>query len=234
LQVDNRRKNLVVLSGAGISAESGLKTFRDSDGLWEGYDVTEVATPRAWRRNPKLVLDFYNMRRQNVADAKPNAAHFGLAALEEDFNVTIITQNIDDLHERGGSTRVMHLHGEIFKMRSEYDEHRLYEIRSDMKLGDMDDHGHQLRPAIVWFEEPVPMIELAIPIVHKADIFVVIGTSLVVYPAAGLVHYVDPAVPKFIVDKRIPTTGPMENLYLIEKPATEGIAELTKLLQDIR
>ena len=222
-----------MLSGAGISAESGLRTFRDSDGLWEGYDVTEVATPRAWRRNPQLVLDFYNMRRKDVAQAKPNAAHIGLAALEKDFNVTIITQNIDDLHERGGSTRVMHLHGEIFRMRSEYDEQSLYEIRGDMKLGDIDDHGHQLRPAIVWFEEPVPMIELAIPIVHSADIFVVIGTSLVVYPAAGLLHYVDPATPKFIVDKRIPSTSPMENLFLIEKPATEGIEELTKLLQNM-
>ncbi len=223
----------MVLSGAGISAESGLRTFRDSDGLWEGYDVTEVATPRAWRRNPQLVLDFYNMRRRDVAEAKPNAAHIGLAALEKDFNVTIITQNIDDLHERGGSTRVMHLHGEIFRMRSEYDDQVLYEIRGDMKLGDLDDHGHQLRPAIVWFEEPVPMIELAIPVVHTADIFVVIGTSLVVYPAAGLLHYVDPATPKFIVDKRIPSTSHMENLFLIEKPATEGIEELTKVLQNI-
>lgn len=223
----------MVLSGAGISAESGLRTFRDSDGLWEGYDVTEVATPRAWRRNPQLVLDFYNMRRRDVAEAKPNAAHIGLAALEKDFNVTIITQNIDDLHERGGSTRVMHLHGEIFRMRSEYDDQVLYEIRGDMKLGDLDDHGHQLRPAIVWFEEPVPMIELAIPVVHTADIFVVIGTSLVVYPAAGLLHYVDPATPKFIVDKRIPSTSHLENLFLIEKPATEGIEELTKVLHNI-
>lgn len=229
-----QRKNLVVLSGAGISAESGLKTFRDSDGLWEGYDIQEVATPRAWRRNPQLVLDFYNMRRKNVADARPNAAHTGLAALEKDFNVTIITQNIDDLHERAGSSRILHLHGEIFKMRSDYDEHTLYEIRGDMKLGDLDDHGHQLRPAIVWFEEPVPKIEEAIPIVHSADIFVVVGTSLAVYPAAGLVHYVDPSTPKFIVDKRIPSTGPMQNLTLIEKPATEGIAELAKLLEAMR
>lgn len=229
-----QRKNLVVLSGAGISAESGLKTFRDSDGLWEGYDVREVATPGAWRRNPQLVLDFYNMRRQNVADANPNAAHIGLAALEKDFNVTIITQNIDDLHERAGSTRILHLHGEIFKMRSEYDEQTLYEIRGDMKLGDRDEYGHQLRPAIVWFEEPVPKIEEALPIVHAADIFVVVGTSLAVYPAAGLVHYVDPATPKFIVDKKIPSTSPMQNLMLIEKPATEGIAELAKVLETMR
>ena len=225
-----QRKNLVVLSGAGVSAESGLKTFRDSDGLWEGYDITEVATPGAWKRNPQLVLEFYNMRRRNVADAIPNAAHTGLAALENEYNVTIITQNIDDLHERAGSTRVLHLHGEIFKMRSEHDEHTLYEIRGDMKLGDTDRRGHQLRPAIVWFEEPVPKIEEAIPIIHSADIFVVIGTSLVVYPAAGLVHYVPKSTPKFIIDKKIPYTSPMENLTLIEKPATEGIAELARLL----
>src|SRR5688572_30863169 len=140
------KKKLVVLSGAGISAESGLKTFRDSDGLWEGYDVTEVATPRGWRKNPQLVLDFYNMRRKNVADANPNAGHIGLAQLEKDFDVTIITQNIDDLHERAGSTKVLHLHGEIFKMRSENDEERLFEIRGDIKLGDKAHDGHQLRP----------------------------------------------------------------------------------------
>jgi NAD-dependent deacetylase len=227
-----QRKNLVVLSGAGISAESGLKTFRDSDGLWEGYDVREVATPGAWKRNPQLVLDFYNMRRQNVADAIPNAAHAGLAALEKDYNVTIITQNIDDLHERAGSSRVLHLHGEIFKMRSEKDERTLYEIRGDMKIGDTDKKGHQLRPAIVWFEEPVPKIEEAIPIIHAADIFVVVGTSLVVYPAAGLVHYVAPHTPKYIIDKKIPYTSPMENLVLIEKPATEGVAELARLLAE--
>src|ERR1043166_8288190 len=142
------KKKIVVLSGAGISAESGLKTFRDSDGLWEGYEVTEVATPKAWRNNPQLVLDFYNMRRKNVADAKPNAAHYGLAELEKDFDVTIITQNIDDLHERAGSTKIIHLHGEIFKMRSEHDEELIYEIREDMKIGDIADDGSQLRPAI--------------------------------------------------------------------------------------
>lgn len=225
-----QRKHLVVLSGAGISAESGLKTFRDSDGLWEGYDVREVATPGAWKRNPQLVLDFYNMRRQNVAEALPNAAHTGLAALEKDYNVTIITQNIDDLHERAGSSRVVHLHGEIFKMRSERDEETLYEIRGDMKLGDLDKRGHQLRPAIVWFEEPVPKMEEAVLTVHAADIFVVVGTSLAVYPAAGLVHYVGRHTPKFIIDKKIPYTSPMDNLTLIEKPATEGVAELTRLL----
>ncbi len=224
------KKKLVILTGAGISAESGLRTFRDSDGLWEGYEVTEVATPRGWRKNPQLVLDFYNERRKNVADAKPNAAHVGLAELEKDFDVTIITQNIDDLHERAGSTNVLHLHGEIFKMRSERDETLISEIRGDIKLGDVAEDGAQLRPYIVWFEEPVPKIEEAVPIVYAADIFVVVGTSLVVYPAAGLINYVALETPKYIVDKKIPYTSPMRNLMLIEKPATEGVKELAKLL----
>lgn len=226
------KKKLVVLTGAGISAESGLKTFRDSDGLWEGYDVTEVATPRGWKKNPRLVLDFYNMRRRDVAAAKPNAAHIGLAELEKDFNVTIITQNIDDLHERAGSTNVLHLHGEIFKMRSERDEQLIYEIRGDINLGDKADDGSQLRPNIVWFEEPVPMIEEAIPFVYGADIFVVAGTSLVVYPAAGLINYVSAFTPKYIIDKRVPVTTNFPNLTAIEKPATEGVKELIKLLKN--
>ena len=231
--MSGRKKNLVVLSGAGVSAESGLKTFRDSDGLWEGYDVTEVATPRAWRKNPQLVLDFYNMRRRDVAAAKPNAAHIGLAELEKDFNVTIITQNIDDLHERGGSTRVLHLHGEIFQMRSEHDEHDIYEIRGDIRLGDKARDGGQLRPNIVWFEEPVPMMEEAIPVAYSADIFVVVGTSLVVYPAAGLVTYVSAMTPKYIIDKRVPFTKNFQNIIAIEKPATEGVKELLSLLQKL-
>ena len=227
------KKKLVVLTGAGISAESGLRTFRDSDGLWEGYQVTDVATPRAWRKNPQLVLDFYNERRKNVAEAMPNAAHTGLAALEKDFDVTIITQNIDDLHERGGSTRVLHLHGEIFKMRSERDESLIYEIRGDINLGDTAGDGAQLRPHIVWFEEPVPMIEQAVRMVYGADLFVVVGTSLIVYPAAGLINYVSPDTPKYIVDKKIPYTSPMPNLTLIEKPATEGVSLLTELLRQL-
>ncbi|MEO5563033.1 MAG: NAD-dependent deacylase [Chitinophagaceae bacterium] len=228
-----QKKKLVVLTGAGISAESGLKTFRDSDGLWEGYEVTEVATPGAWRKNPQLVLDFYNMRRKNVADAKPNAAHYGLAELEKNFDVTIITQNIDDLHERAGSTNVLHLHGEIFKMRGEIDEEFLYDIRDDMKLGDLAKDGSQLRPAIVWFEEAVPKIQEAIPLVNHADIFVVAGTSLVVYPAAGLVNYAATHVPKYIIDKKIPYTTGVSNLTVIEKPATEGVVELLNLLKSI-
>ena len=225
------KKKLVVLTGAGVSAESGLKTFRDSDGLWEGYNIEDVATPRAWRKDPKLVLDFYNYRRKNVLDAKPNAAHYGLAALEKNFEVTIITQNIDDLHERAGSTNVLHLHGEIFKMRSEKDHELIYEIKEDINIGDKAEDGHQLRPCIVWFEEPVPKIEEAIPVVRSSDIFVVVGTSLVVYPAAGLVNYAARHIPKYIIDKRIPYTSELTNITAIEKPATEGVKDLIELLQ---
>lgn len=219
-----------MLTGAGVSAESGLKTFRDSDGLWEGYDIEEVATPRAWRKNPQRVLDFYNYRRKNVLEAQPNAAHYGLAELEKDFDVTVITQNIDDLHERAGSTKVIHLHGEIFKMRSERNEELVYEIRGEIRMGDVAEDGGQLRPHIVWFEEPVPKIEEAIPVVRRAEIFVVVGTSLVVYPAAGLVNYAPWEIPKFIIDKRIPYTADLYNLTAIEKPATEGVKELLKMM----
>jgi len=224
------KKKVIVLTGAGISAESGLKTFRDSDGLWEGYNIEDVATPRAWRRDPQLVLDFYNMRRKAVIEAIPNAAHAGLAELEKNFDVHIITQNIDDLHERAGSTKVMHLHGEILKMRSEHDEELIYPIRTDINLGDKADDGAQLRPHIVWFEEAVPMIEYAVPLMYSADIFVLIGTSLVVYPAAGLVNYVRDNVPKYVLDRRIPSVGHFNNVITIEKPATEGIVELKRLL----
>jgi NAD-dependent deacetylase len=229
------KKKLVVLTGAGISAESGLKTFRDSDGLWEGYDVYEVATPRGWAKDPRLVLDFYNMRRRDVANAKPNAAHIGLAELEKDFEVTIITQNIDDLHERGGSTNVVHLHGEIFKMRDStamgYDDSMIYDIRGDIHLGDMAPEGGQLRPHIVWFEEPVPMIEVAADIASMADIFVVIGTSLAVYPAAGLLNCAPSGIPKFIIDKKIPQTRSVVNLAAIEATASEGVAILQEKLK---
>jgi len=224
------KKKLVVLTGAGISAESGLKTFRDSDGLWEGYNVYEVATPSAFAKNPTLVLDFYNMRRKDVAAAQPNEAHAGLAALEKVFDVTIITQNVDDLHERAGSSKVLHLHGEIFKMRSVKNAKIIYDIRGEINLGDLAEDGGQLRPHIVWFDELVPMIEDAIEVMTGADIFVVIGTSLLVYPAAGLINYAPPYIPKFIIDKTIPYTCTVNNLTPIEKPATEGVRELQKLL----
>ena len=228
------KKKLVVLTGAGISAESGLKTFRDSDGLWNGYNIEDVATPGAWRKDPKLVLEFYNMRRKDVAAAKPNAAHLILAELERDFDVHIITQNIDDLHERAGSTNILHLHGEIFKMRSVKDEELLYEIIEDINYGDTAEDGAQLRPHIVWFEEAVPMIEPAAALASIADIFVVVGTSLAVYPAAGLVNYAPRAIPKFIVDKRVPHTSSIYNLTAIEKPATEGMVELREKLRHLK
>ena len=224
------KKHVVVLTGAGISAESGLKTFRDGDGLWMGYNIEDVATPQAFKRNPQLVLDFYNMRRRDVAAAEPNTAHKGIAALEKDFDVTIVTQNIDDLHERAGSTNVLHLHGEIFKMRSCDDEELILEIRGDINLGDKATDGSQLRPHIVWFEEAVPLIPKAAAIMQSADIFVLVGTSLQVYPAAGLIDYVPYDVPKYIIDKKIPAVHKYENIIAIERSATEGVGELTKLL----
>lgn len=227
------KKNLVVLTGAGVSAESGLKTFRDSDGLWMGYNIEDVATPRAFKRNPQFVLDFYNMRRREVAAAKPNTAHAGIASLEKYFNVTVITQNIDDLHERAGSSHVLHLHGEIFKMRSADDEHLISEIRGDINLGDVATDGSQLRPHIVWFDEAVPMIPAAAVVMSKSDIFVLVGTSLQVYPAAGLIDYVEHTVPKYIIDKKIPPVYRFENIITIEKSATEGILDLLNYLSPI-
>lgn len=226
----DHKKHIVVLSGAGISAESGLKTFRDSDGLWMGYNIEDVATPRAFARNPKLVLDFYNMRRRDVAAAEPNTAHKALAALEDYYDVTIVTQNIDDLHERAGSTNVHHLHGEIFKMRSSKNEKLISEIRGDINPGDLASDGHQLRPHIVWFEEPVPMIEKAAAIMYEADIFILVGTSLQVYPAAGLIDFVPHHAPKYIVDKKIPAVRNIANIIAIEKPATEGMKEILTIL----
>ena len=218
------KKKLVVLTGAGISAESGLKTFRDSDGLWEGYDLEEVATPMAWRKNPELVLQFYNERRRNVLAAKPNEAHFTLARLEKQFEVIIITQNIDDLHERAGSSNILHLHGEILKMRSENDESLVYEIREDIHMGDLADDGSQLRPHIVWFHEPVPMIEKAALIAKEADLFAVIGTSLVVYPAAGLVDVAKPTAHIVVID---PSSPPIQSknkqVTFIQQNATTGV-----------
>jgi NAD-dependent deacetylase len=223
-------KKLVVLTGAGISAESGLKTFRDSDGLWEGYNVEDVATPEAFARDPELVLEFYNYRRRNVADAQPNRAHYVLAELEQYFDVQIITQNIDDLHERGGSTKILHLHGEIFKMRSSKNERLIYEIRGDIRLGNKAEDGAQLRPHIVWFHEPVPLIEKAAKISATADIFAVVGTSLVVYPAAGLVHCKPAGAPCFVVDKKLPELRGLGDITCIEEPATTGMDKLREML----
>ena len=223
-------KHIVVLTGAGISAESGLKTFRDSDGLWNGYNVYEVATPEGYKKNPKLVLDFYNMRRKEVAAALPNAAHTGIASLQQHFNVTVITQNIDDLHERAGSKNVIHLHGEIFKMRGEKDTNTFYEIKGDINLGDIAPDKTQFRPHVVWFNEQVPMIAKATEVISGADIFILAGTSLQVYPAAALIDFLPSDVPKYIIDKQPPYTPPRHNFHIIEKTATEGVGELVKML----
>ncbi len=222
------KKKIVVLTGAGISAESGLRTFRDSDGLWENYRVQDVATPGAWEKDMEMVLRFYNERRRDILAAKPNAAHYGLARLEEEYDVHIITQNIDDLHERAGSTQVMHLHGEIMTMRSVSDKRIIYEIRTDINKGDLAPDGGQLRPNIVWFQEEVPMIEYAIPVMQSADIFVLIGSSLAVYPAAGLLQFLPRHTPKYVIDKVVPEVS--HDIIPIEKPATEGIATLLELL----
>ncbi len=224
------KKHLVVLTGAGISAESGLKTFRDSDGLWMGYDVYEVASPQGWKKNPELVLDFYNQRRKEVAKALPNEAHKGIAALETNCNVTVITQNIDDLHERAGSKNVIHLHGEIFKMRSESDENTFYEITDDIGFGQKATDGSQLRPHVVWFGEPVPMIEEAAKVMASADIFILAGTSLQVYPAAGLIDLLPAGIPKYIIDNNPPYVPPHHNFTVIQRPATEGVEEVKKIL----
>jgi NAD-dependent deacetylase len=224
------KKNLIVLTGAGISAESGLKTFRDSDGLWMGYDVYEVASPQGWQKNPELVLDFYNQRRKEVAKALPNAAHKGIADLENDFNVTIITQNIDDLHERAGSKNVIHLHGEIFKMRSEKDANTFYEIKDEIHFGEKAPDGFQLRPHVVWFGEQVPLIEEAAKVLSTADVFILAGTSLQVYPAAGLIDFLPPGIPKYIIDKNPPFILPHHNFRVIKKPATEGVEEVKNIL----
>src|SRR6202012_442750 len=197
-------KKIVVLTGAGISAESGLKTFRDSDGLWEGYNIQDVATPEAWEWNPILVQDFYNMRRKSVLEAKPNAAHYALAQLEENFKVTIITQNIDDLHERGGSSNVVHLHGIITRSQSSKNPNLTYPIDGwELKMGELCELGSQLRAHVVWFGEAVPMIEEAARICTDADLFILVGSSLAVYPAAGLINYVPRSV-KYIIDPKIP------------------------------
>ena len=223
------KRNLVVLSGAGISAESGISTFRDSNGLWEGHDVMEVASPQGWKKNQKLVLDFYNQRRKNVTEAEPNEAHTLLAELETKYNVQIVTQNVDDLHERAGSCQVLHLHGEIIKSRSTVDPKLIYPIDGwELNKGDNCEKGSQLRPDIVWFGEEVPAMLEAIKIVRKADVLIVIGTSMVVYPAAGLIDYVSDDVPKFIVDPNMPRISKRANLTLIEEIGTIGMNQLVE------
>lgn len=218
-----KKKKLVVLTGAGISAESGLRTFRDGNGLWENYKIEDVATPKAWKNNWNLVLEFYNLRRRDVLNAYPNDAHKILAELESFFHVQIITQNIDDLHERAGSKNVLHLHGEILKMRSENDENYIYPCLKDIKPGDLAKDGFQLRPHVVWFEEPVPKITNAISMVKSAEVFLIVGSSLLVYPAAGLIDYLSPQAENFIIDKSISGLNIGKHFTAFELPATEGL-----------
>ena len=230
------KKKLVVLTGAGMSAESGISTFRDSDGLWEKYRVEDVATPEGFAANPELVLNFYNQRRRELLNTKPNAGHIGLAELEKDFDVHIITQNIDNLHEQAGSSDVIHLHGELTKVcssREPYNPHYIKELKPEeyeVKLGDKAGDGTQLRPFIVWFGEAVPEIETAIQYVEKADIFVIIGTSLNVYPAAGLLHYVPREAAVYLIDPKPVDTHTSRPVHVIQKGVSEGVAELKQLL----
>lgn len=227
------KKRLVVLSGAGMSQESGIKTFRDSDGMWEEYHIGDVATPEAWERNPQLVNNFYNQRRKQLFEVEPNAGHYGLAALEKDFDVRIITQNVDDLHERAGSSHVLHLHGELRKVRSTKDPKLIYELNGwKLDLDKTCELGSRLRPHIVWFGEPVPNMESAVEIVQKADAMVIIGTSLAVYPAAGLYHYLPKETPIFLIDPGNPAIE-LKKVTFIRKKASEGVKELTEILKDI-
>lgn len=226
-------KNLVVISGAGLSAESGLKTFRDADGLWENYDVMEVASYEGWLKNPQLVLAFYNQRRAQLLSCQPNHAHRTIAELEKSYQVSIITQNVDDLHERAGSQSVLHLHGELLKVKSSKNHNLVYDFKGDLQWGDLCEEGSQLRPDVVWFGEAVPRIEPAISLVKKADILLVIGTSLLVYPAAGLIHYAKETCKKYIIDPVIPPNLP-QDFTTIEAPATVGINTFKKQLNESR
>lgn len=227
-------KNLVFLTGAGISAESGIKTFRDADGLWEGHDIMEVASFDGFEKNPALVLDFYNQRRKQLLEVKPNKAHEIIAYLQQHFNVTVITQNVDDLHERAGSNKIIHLHGELLKARSVVNDDLIYDWKTDILEGTTNNKNHQLRPHIVWFGEPVPEIENAVKIIEKADIIVIVGTSLQVYPAAGLIDYADKAQHFFYVDLNPAETSYFrKKIKVIPKKASEGMIDLKELLKEL-
>lgn len=220
-------KRIVILTGAGMSAESGIATFRDHGGLWRTHRMTDLATPEAWQRNPELVLEFYNQRRKQLFEVNPNAGHEALIKLEQKYNVQIITQNVDDLHERAGSSHVLHLHGELRKASSTVDSDLVYDIGDrPIKLGDLCEKGSQLRPYVVWFGEPVPMIHEAAKLASQADIFIVIGTSMVVYPAASLIHYVSVDVPKYYVDPQAFDVHGVKNLKVISQNAGTGVPEL--------
>ncbi len=225
------KKRMVVLTGAGVSEESGLSTFRDSGGVWEKYSIDEVASLQAWQQNPQLVLDFYNKRRSDAEKAQPNGAHKAIAALEESYDVAVITQNVDDLHERAGSTYVLHLHGKLSKMRSESDEHVLYDYTKDLKLGDKANDGGQLRPHIVWFGEAVPKMTDALGLIGCAEIVVIVGTSLSVYPAASLLDFVPEGTPIYVIDPSTPDTSHLENVVPVRMKAVDGMMELLNLLE---
>ncbi|MGB8705006.1 MAG: NAD-dependent deacylase [Gillisia sp.] len=220
-------KNIVVLTGAGISAESGIKTFRDADGLWEGYDIMEVASPDGWKKNPEKVLDFYNQRRRQLLKVSPNAAHFALKKLEVSYKVSIITQNIDDLHERAGSTDVLHLHGELLKARSTSDNNLVLDWTADINIGDCCDFNQQLRPHVVWFGEAVPMFRQAQEITAKADIFIIIGTSMQVYPAAALLDLAPNNIPIYFIDPN-PMLSTSKNLHVLTEKAVKAVPLLVE------
>ena len=225
-------KKIVVLTGAGISAESGINTFRDANGLWEGHDVLEVASPAGWEQNQELVLDFYNKRRKQLKDVKPNAAHKALKDLEEKYEVHIITQNVDDLHERAGSKNVIHLHGELKKVRSTFDENLILDWEEDLNPGDFCEHNHQLRPHVVWFGEGVPMMESAMEITSQADILMIVGTSMQVYPAAGLLHYAPEGTPVYFIDPQ-PSVKENRHLKIYAEKASTGVPKVVnKLLEE--
>lgn len=219
-------KKVVVLTGAGISAESGISTFRDSNGLWENHDIMEVASPEGWQNNPELVLNFYNLRRRQLKEVQPNSAHYFLKELEKKFEVVVITQNVDDLHERAGSSQVIHLHGELKKVRSEKSEDLILDWEEDIQLGDLAEDGAQLRPHIVWFGEMVPMMEKAIEEVSDADIMLVIGTSLQVYPAASLIDFIEYGKPIYVIDPNSVAIPNNPAIKVIQKTATQGVLEL--------
>lgn len=225
------KPKIVVLTGAGMSAESGLKTFRDENGLWEGHDVMEVASPQGFAKNPELVLEFYNQRRRQLLDVSPNRGHLSLAELEQRFDVSIVTQNVDNLHEQAGSSHVVHLHGELFKVRSTMDENHVLDWKKDLILGDLDDKGHQLRPHIVWFGEMVPMLETAAEITQQAEVLIIVGTSMQVYPAASLIHYAPKQTPIYFIDPKPNIRSvDFDNLTVIPKTASTGIPELVSQL----
>ena len=228
-------KNLIVLTGAGISAESDIKTFRDANGLWEGHDVMEVASYEGFVKNPELVLNFYNERRKQLLEVRPNKAHYILAELEKDFNIEIITQNVDDLHERAGSSKVIHLHGELLKVRSSVDDSLILDWHKDLIIGDVDKDNNQLRPHIVWFGEMVPLLETAIEITSKADILLIIGTSMQVYPAASLINYIKPNTPIYFIDPNPSiTNNDFYDLTIIDETASLGLEKFKRILKKVK